>query len=174
MYRLWILIAVLALAGCNRGGTAPPAAAVPEIDPVYGHLTYAQPKLPTVKVWVGSEELVAEVARQPVEVATGMMFRTNLAESAAMLFIFPDAAPRSFYMRNCIIDLSGAYLTPAGEISQIIQMKRKDETPIISEAGNIQFVLEVPAGWFARHNIRTGAVVRTELGSLRETFFGRN
>jgi len=42
-----------------------------------------------------------------------------------------------------------------------------------SQTTNLQFVLEVPQGWFARHNVRTGAVVRTERGSLLETFFRR-
>jgi uncharacterized membrane protein (UPF0127 family) len=31
--------------------------------------------------------------------------------------------------------------------------------------------LEVKDGWFARHNISPGAVIRTEKGSLSETFF---
>ena len=175
MYRIWILMAVLAVAGCHRSVSTPATTtAASEIDPHYGHLLHAQRKLPTVKVWLGSEELVAEVARQPIEIATGMMFRTNLAETEGMLFVFPDAAPRSFYMRNCVIDLSGAYLNPAGEISQIIQMKKGDETPIFSQANNIQFVLETSAGWFERHQIKPGVMVRTEYGSLRETFFGKN
>jgi uncharacterized membrane protein (UPF0127 family) len=31
--------------------------------------------------------------------------------------------------------------------------------------------LEVKDGWFTRHNISTGTVIRTEKGSLAETFF---
>jgi hypothetical protein len=30
--------------------------------------------------------------------------------------------------------------------------------------------LEVKDGWFARHNINTGTMIRTEKGSLAETF----
>jgi hypothetical protein len=30
---------------------------IESIDPKYGHLTQAQPKLPTVKIWLGSAEL---------------------------------------------------------------------------------------------------------------------
>lgn len=168
-----VLAAVLAVtaagAGCRPTAAVAP---VPEVDARHGHLLHAQTKLPTVKVWVGAEVLTAEIARQPVEVATGMMFRTNLAENEAMIFVFPSPGPKSFYMRNCVINLAGAYLNPAGEIRQILEMKRLDETPIPSVTDDIQFVLELPEGWFARHGISTGAVVRTEHGSLRETFFG--
>ena len=124
-----------------------------------------------MKVWLGGEELIAEVARAPVQIATGMMFRTNMLENEAMVFVFPNAAPRSFYMRNCIVPLSAAYIAPDGTILEIIRMKPHDETGIQSESDNIQFVLEVPQDWFDRHNVRTGAVVRTERGLLRETFF---
>jgi len=84
---------------------------------------------------------------------------------------FTDAEPRNFYMRNCPLPLSGAYITPEGVIDEIIQMQPHDETGIQSKSSNIQFVLETPQGWFDRHHVRTGMVVRTENGSLLETFF---
>ncbi|MCL4789803.1 MAG: DUF192 domain-containing protein [Verrucomicrobia bacterium] len=145
----------------------------PLTDPVRGHLLQAQPKLPTLKVWLGSEELITEIAREPVQIATGMMFRTNMAENTAMLFVFPGPGPRSFYMRNCVVPLSAAYIEPDGTIAEIVDLHPGDEVGVPSRSSNVQFVLEVPQGWFSRHNVTTGAVVRTEQGSLRETFFRR-
>src|SRR5262245_40351649 len=89
-------------------------AAKPEIDPVFGHLTHAQTKLRTIKVWRGSEELKTELALKPIEIATGMMFRTNMAENEAMLFVFDRPGPRNFYMRNCTVPLTAAYINPEG------------------------------------------------------------
>ncbi|MFM2295807.1 MAG: hypothetical protein RLZZ350_2220 [Verrucomicrobiota bacterium] len=179
MIRHWILVSSLALTllgvGCKPAPTpaSTPVVNAPEIDPVRGHLLHAQPKLKTIKVWLGDQEVVAEIAFQPTEVATGMMFRTNFPDGEAMLFVFRDVAPRSFYMRNCKIDLDGTYITPSGEISQIVAMKKMDETPIPSDSNEIQFVLELPTGWCARHNIKPGVIVRTEHGPLWETFFKR-
>jgi uncharacterized membrane protein (UPF0127 family) len=168
---------ITSFVGCQKATTSapfrPPSTNALAIDPVHGHLLHAQPKLPTVKVWVGGEELVAEIAREPVQIATGMMFRTNMLENEGMIFVFPNAAPRSFYMRNCIVPLSAGYIAPDGTILEIIHMKPHDETGIPSQSDNIRFVLEVPQGWFDRHNIRTGAVVRTEKGPLLQTFFRR-
>ncbi len=165
-----ILIASLSLAGCTKSNSAPSASSGSEIDPVRGHLLHAQPRLPTIRVWLGDQELIAEIARQPVEIATGMMFRTNMLENEAMLFVFPDAEPRSFYMRNCVVPLSAAYISPDGEILEIIQLQPHDETGVESKSNNVQFVLEVPQGWFKRHNVLVGAIVRTERGSLLESF----
>lgn len=166
-----LAIGMTALTGCNN--PAQPPRAIDEIDPVRGHLLHAQPKLPTVKVWLGDQELVTEIAREPVQIATGMMFRTNMFENEAMLFVFPNPAPRNFYMRNCVVPLSAAYIAPEGTVLEIVDLQPRDERGVQSWSSNVQFVLEVRQGWFQRHNLGPGAFVRTEKGSLAETFFGR-
>jgi uncharacterized membrane protein (UPF0127 family) len=168
-----LFLSLCLLPGCGRKPQVAPVVSASRIDPVHGHLLQVQPKLPTIKVWLADQELIAEVATHAVEIATGMMFRTNMLENEAMLFVFPNAAPRSFYMRNCFVPLSGAYISPSGEILQIIDMKPHDETGIPSHSDNVQFVLEVPQGWFKRHHVGVGAIVRTERGSLQETFLQR-
>lgn len=179
-FAMVLLAGLFAFAGCKKSAGTPPAATTAgsgstatasDIDPRYGNLTHALPKLPTVKVWLGDQILNTEIARTPVEIATGMMFRTNAPEDQAMIFVYPRPGRVGFYMRNCFVPLSGAYIGPNGEIQEIIQMKPHDETPIPSKSDNVQFVLETAEGWFDRHHISTGAVVRTERGSLLETFF---
>ena len=117
--------------------------------------------------------MVAEICREPVEIATGMMFRTKMAENEAMIFVFSNAEPRNFYMRNCLVPLSAAYIEPDGKIAEMIDLQPGDERGVQSRTSNIQFVLEVPQGWFKRHSISNGVVIRTERGSLKETFFKR-
>jgi uncharacterized membrane protein (UPF0127 family) len=174
-FQLPALCAAMSLIfGASGCGERPaPAPSRPAIDPEHGHLLHAQPKLPTIKLWLADQELVAEVARRPVEIATGMMFRTNLLENEGMLFVFGEPGPKSFYMRNCVVPLSAAYIEPDGTIAEIVDLQPGNEQPVPSRSTNIQFVLEVRQGWFARHNVRPGAWVRTERGSLQETFFGR-
>ncbi len=166
-----LFFAAAVLAGCTK--PAEPPLPVPGIDPLRGHLLSAQPKLPTLKVWLGDQELIAEIARRPVEIATGMMFRTNMPENTAMIFVFPDAQPRSFYMRNCVVPLSAGYIAPDGTLLEIVDLQPGEERGVESKSGAVQFVLEVPQGWFQRHNITAGAIVRTERGSLPATFFPR-
>jgi len=135
--------------------------------------TNAQPKLQTMKLWLGSQEIVAELAMSLPQIMTGMMFRTEMGENEGMLFIFGRAHRASFYMRNTLIPLSCAYIDADGTILEIHDMKPLDHTPIEASTDNIQYVLEMNQGWFDRKKIAVGSVMRTELGSLRDTFFKR-
>lgn len=171
---LLVLVCILCfwINGCKRMETERDSDGI--IDPVRGHLLHALPKLPTIKLFVGEHEVTAEVARQPVEIATGMMFRTNLLEMEGMLFVFPVPGPKNFYARNCLIPLSAAYIAPDGTILQIVDLQPGDEKGVNSWSTNVQFVLEVRQGWFDRHGISPGAIVRTEKGTLLKTFFNGN
>lgn len=136
-------------------------------------LDRALPKLPTLKLWLGDQELVTEVARRPHEIMTGMMYRTNLAENEAMLFLLPGPQQASFYMRNTTVPLSAAYLDPDGAILEIHDLKPLDEEPVEAATSNILFVLETNQGWFRRHNLGPGVVVRTQYGALRAMDWSR-
>src|SRR5436190_8174051 len=109
------LLAFAAYQGCQKAPSAPPPPAAEQaVDPVYGHLLRAQPRLPTIKVWLGSNEVTAEIARTDVAIHTGMMFRTNMPENEAMIFVFGYPSAQSLYMRNCYVPLSAAYISPQG------------------------------------------------------------
>lgn len=159
------VLAALLLAGCRQGaeiGTTA-TAATPHI-----YLDHAQPKLPVVDLWLGDQVLHTEVARRQVELATGMMFRTNMAENAAMLFVFPEPEQASFYMKNTKLPLSCAYIAPDGTILELHNLKPEDETAVTAASDNVQYVLETNQGWFHRHNITVGAIVRTSHGPLAD------
>ena len=137
------------------------------------YLDHAQPKLTTVKLWIGPEVLETEVAVTLTEVATGMMWRKELPENAGMLFIFPRPYRATFYMRNTLIPLSAAYIGSDGTILEIHDLVPQDETPVPAKSEEVQYVLEVSRGWFERHKIPVGTLLRTQVGSLQESFFRR-
>lgn len=169
-------LAVLAatLPGCQdaKQNSSPSTSAAPVAvsPPAPPFLTNAQPRLQTMKLYIGAEELNTELALKPVEIYTGMMWRTNMPENEAMLFVFSAPEPRAFYMRNTYVPLSIAYIDPEGIIQEIYDLQPLNETSVPSKSGNIQFVLEVPQGWFKRHNVSTGMLVRTQHGELKNTF----
>ena len=90
-----------------------------------------------------------------------------------MIFIFEDAGRRAFWMRNTIVPLDIAYIAPDGALLEVHAARPRDETTLPSESERVQFVLEMRQGWFQRNNVKPGMVVRTEKGSLQETFFRR-
>jgi uncharacterized membrane protein (UPF0127 family) len=132
-----------------------------------------QPRLSTLKLWVGTNELNAEIAANMNEIMSGMMWRTNMPEMEGMLFIFPQPHRAQFWMRNTLLPLSCAYIDPEGTVLELHDMKPRDETPIPASTDQVQYVLEVNQGWFQRHNVAPGMLITTERGSLPQTFFRR-
>jgi uncharacterized membrane protein (UPF0127 family) len=100
-----------------------------------------------------------------------MMFRTNIQETDAMLFVLPFPQRASFWMKNCPESISAAYIGPDSVIAEIHHLEKNDTNSVVAAVDNIQYVLETSDGWFMRHNIGPGTVLRTEKGSLAETFF---
>lgn len=164
-------------AGCDKQGTkttaiAPKAstnAAPPPPPTPPTHLPTAQPRLPVMKLQVGNQVVTAELARKPVELATGMMFRKEMREDDGMLFALPFPQQASFYMRNTLVPLTIAYVDPAGRILELHDLNPLDETPVYSRAANIFYVLEMNQGWFARHGVVPGTTIVSEKGRLEQT-----
>jgi uncharacterized membrane protein (UPF0127 family) len=166
---LGLLFAAALLAGCKNSQDAaplqsPPSAQIPEA-------TEAQPKLPTMRLYLGAETLDAEQALTEREQMTGMMFRTNIQDTDAMIFVFPGPFQASFWMKNCPESISAAYIDPVGVIQEIHHLEKEDTNAVVAASSNIQYVLETSDGWFGRHHIGVGTEIRTEKGSLQQTYF---
>lgn len=162
-------IAVLLLNACGeRQSTSSKPPVTPQTSP-----TEAQPTLPIIRLWLGAEEVQAEQALTANQIQTGLMFRKEMPENNGMLFVFGEPIRASFWMRNTTLPLTCAYIDSKGVVLEIHDMKPLDETPIEAASDKVQFVLEMNRGWFARHNISTGMVARTEKGPLAETYFMR-
>ena len=160
-----LLLAVVLLAGCKK---PEPVAAPTSLEDILPK--QAQAKLPTMKIYLGAETLDAELALSAKEEMTGMMFRTNIQDADAMLFVLPYTQRANFWMMHCPESISAAYITPDGIIAEIHHLEKNDTNGVVAATENIRFVLETSDGWFARHNVNTGAVIRTDKGSLAETF----
>jgi uncharacterized membrane protein (UPF0127 family) len=164
---LALLLAAAACGGCGKA--AEPSAGAVTTDP--SAPTQAQPKLQTMKLYVGAEEMVAELALTPEQLRTGMMFRTNMAENAGMLFPLLYTQRAAFWMKNCPLPLSAAYIDPEGVIQEIHDLQPYNTNTVFSSTDNIRFVLETPQGWFQKHHLAPGVAVATERGPLMKTFF---
>ena len=160
------------LVACPKPATAPKSGgSSASSDPTESG--QPQPKLPTIKLWLGAHEVVTEIARTPTEHQVGMMWRTNMAEMEGMIFIFEDTGRRSFWMRNTLVPLDIAYIATDGTLLDVHAAQPRDESPVPSDNDRVQFVLEMRQGWFQRNNVKPGMLIRTEKGSLQETFLRR-
>jgi uncharacterized membrane protein (UPF0127 family) len=158
------------LVACPKPSSAPKSGVAESPDPDSGR---PQPTLPKLKLWLGAHEVVAEIARTPLEHQVGMMWRTNMAEMEGMIFIFEEPDRRAFWMKNTIVALDIAYLAPDGTLLEVHAAQPRNEASLPSDSDRVQFVLEMRQGWFKHNNVKPGMVVRSEKGTLQETFFRR-
>lgn len=175
-----ILIVLVGALGCQKDEPAfivpgPGAAGKNGVPPVLAPIypDRAQPKLPTIKFFLGDEELEVEQAITPAQIQMGMMFRKTLGEKEGMIFVHPDVSARKYWMKNVSVPLSIAYIDPEGRIIETHDMRPFEERTVNSVSTNIQYALEVPQGWFRRNNVAPGTTVKTAKGTLRETYFRR-
>lgn len=165
---------LLLVGGCGR----PPAAAVASANPPAprGFLDDERPQvgLPRTKLYVGAEILDTELALTTEAIQKGLMWRTNIAESQGMLFVFGRPHRTAFWMKNVPMAIDVAYLDPEGIILEVHRMERFDTNPVTATSDRVQFALETAEGWFKRHGVGPGTAIRTERGSLGETFFPRS
>jgi uncharacterized membrane protein (UPF0127 family) len=170
-FAVTLAIGACLLAGCQKSAGSPPAPPT-DAGPILQHVlpTEAQPKLPTVKLYVASEQMDAELCVTPRQTETGMMFRKSMGTNDGMLFNLYQPQQAAFWMKNCFVPLSVAYINTEGVIEEIHPLQVQDTNNIVSTATDIRFALETPQGWFDEHHITPGMVIRTERGTLLQTF----
>jgi uncharacterized membrane protein (UPF0127 family) len=115
----------------------------------------------TALVIFGTDTVFAEVAQSQAERSQGLMYRESLPENGGMLFIFPEAAVRSFWMQNTYIPLDIAFMDQQFRILNIEQMEPMTMDSHASR-GPAAYALETNQGWFAARGIGPGAVPRVE------------
>ncbi|MEZ5684957.1 MAG: DUF192 domain-containing protein [Paracoccaceae bacterium] len=105
----------------------------------------------------GQAQFTIELAETPEARAQGLMQRPALARSAGMLFVYPDAAERAFWMKNTLIALDILFFDATGRLIHIHENARPfDLTPLPSR-GTARFVLEINGGLAAKLRITEGA-----------------
>ena len=114
-----------------------------------------QTDLPRVELSAGMHKIEAQVARTPEQTATGLMWRTQMPQHEGMLFVFPQAYPQCFWMKNTLIPLSAAFIEDDGTIVNIADMQPRALDSHCS-AKPVRFVLEMNQGWFAKRGIKPG------------------
>ena len=97
-----------------------------------------------MKIYVGPQEMIAELALTLQQERTGMMFRTNMDQNAGMLFPLPYTQRAAFWMKNCPLPLSAAYIDEEGIIQELHELHSFDTNTVLSASDNIRFVLETP------------------------------
>ena len=110
----------------------------------------------TLHTETGDYRFNVEVVDTPESRAQGLMFRTELADDAGMLFDFKEEREVSFWMQNTLIPLDMIFVGTDGVIDTIhVNARPQDPTSIPSEVP-VQFVLEIPGGRSVEIGLKPG------------------
>jgi uncharacterized membrane protein (UPF0127 family) len=108
----------------------------------------------------GPVTVAVEVAATDSARAQGLMYRRELADGRGMVFVFPDEAEHSFWMKNTMIALDMLFVAGDGYIVGIHANAAPLSLTPISVGKASKWVIEVPAGFSERSGIAVGDQVR--------------
>ena len=119
----------------------------------YGHAqepTEAQPQLETSPLVVIAGEtrhgFTVELADEFEDIRAGLMFRTELADDAGMLFDLGTPRRAAFWMKNTILPLDMLFLDTDGEVLAIAKNTVPGSLRRVDPGVPVRAVLEVNAG----------------------------
>lgn len=119
---------------------------------------HSAPGLPVVSIPIGSRSYSIEVARSEEEKQTGLMKRDSMPDNHGMIFIFPDEAPRGFWMKNTRFPLDILFLNSSFRVVSIHTMFPYDETVIPSDFP-AQYAIELNKGEAAAAGVKVGDTI---------------
>jgi uncharacterized membrane protein (UPF0127 family) len=134
---------------------------------VYGYypMAPAPTPQPLTQVEIGTTTLQVEVESTEAAREQGLSGRTSLSEGKGMLFVFQTLGVYGFWMKDMNFALDMLFVDASGKIVTIVQ----DATPesylqnppqVFYPKSPILYVLEVPAGFAAAHNIQEGMTLQ--------------
>ena len=104
----------------------------------------------------GPHAFTVELAETPAQMEQGLMFRSELAPDAGMLFDFKTPTVATMWMRNTLIPLDMLFVGGDGRIVNIHERAIPQSDAIISAAAPVRVVIEVNGGTAARLGIKPG------------------
>jgi uncharacterized membrane protein (UPF0127 family) len=97
-----------------------------------------------------------EIADNPEEINTGLMYRHFMPDKAGMLFIYEKNQPLVFWMKNTYIPLDIIFVD---EHMQIVTIKKNAQPlseKLIPSIRDAMYVVEVSAGFCDKYGIKIG------------------
>ena len=134
----------------------------------------------TEKVKIADKEFTLKLAIDDAARSKGLGGVTELPELGGILFVFPDSAVRSFWMKGCEIDIDIAFLDPFGIVTAVHTMPKEpphdkgepdqsyaNRLKKYSSLSHAQFAIEARPGTFKALGIKRGTKIPLDLAKLK-------
>lgn len=111
-----------------------------------------------MKVSINGHELDVSLAEDEYTRSSGLMRVESMPKDSGMLFRWPEADSRSFWMKDTSLPLDIAFIASDGSIINIEKMQPFSLKSVLS-ASPAACALETNSGWFEKHGIVPGDIV---------------
>ena len=108
---------------------------------------------------VNKVKIDLEIADTDYERQLGLMKRVSMEEKQGMLFIFPNDAMQSFWMRNTLISLDMIFINANKQIVTIHKNTKVLSDQSYPSSAPAKYVLEVIAGFTDKYKVNVGDVI---------------
>jgi uncharacterized membrane protein (UPF0127 family) len=151
LFRALLLTSVLAvgvLPACKSGGQK-------------AATTTAPASVASVAIDTGGRKVLfrVEVAVTPEEHARGLMYRSQLADDAGMVFVFEEPSVQRFWMKNTLIPLDMIFIGKDRKIVGVVENAAPETETERMVGAPSQYVLEIGGGLSAKLGIHRGESV---------------
>ena len=117
---------------------------------------------PAVAVRIGGAAVRVDVASTPAARERGLAGRSGLAEDRGMLFVYRDHRERTYWMKGMRFPIDIVWID-RGRVTGVapnLPVPAGGDLPLYPSGGPADRVLEVRAGWAARHRVEARDAVR--------------
>ncbi len=106
---------------------------------------------------IGDITLNLEIAKTPSDRIKGLSGRTALEESEGLLFVFPKPGKYGFWMKDMNFPIDIIWIDKNMRVLGASEELTPESYPkSYYPPSEVQFVLEVPAGFYKRHSLKVG------------------
>ncbi|TLP77032.1 DUF192 domain-containing protein [Maribacter sp. ACAM166] len=150
--KYWVLIVVLTVLLTSCQEDAKKTITTQQVDFTYeGDLSIFKKTSDTLRT-----KFNIEFAQTEYETQTGLMYRKGMAKNQAMLFIFPEEAVHSFYMKNTEFSLDILYIDKDLKIASTQENAQPLNEGGLSSLVAVKYVLEINGGLTEELGIKVG------------------
>lgn len=112
-----------------------------------------------VNTEAGPRSFQVELADEPRERATGLMYRRHLPKGGGMLFDFGEEQAVSMWMANTYIPLDMLFIKADGTVESIGERTTPMSRRSVASKGPVRYVLEINGGLSDELGIKPGDTV---------------
>lgn len=120
---------------------------------------------PSAYVEINGTTVFVEIADTETLRAQGLSGHEPLNDNQGMLFVFEEKAPRTFWMKDMRFALDILWIEDGtiAKISSNLPPEGNEPKNHYRSDVPANYVLEVPAGWAERHNVKSGDKINYHL-----------